>query len=1154
MNSQNISQFKQNAKDYGYKGRPIRSGKITAAYKKYMQQHPDAPLPAGKVYNSKTKRIIDLSQVITPVRGQVKKQFRNEFKKVEGQIINKVQQQNISKKKISKLTKTPKMMKIKYKASLRKQIKDMPAWAVDQEGIDIDLDMINDDITNLLDMLEDGERYLIQFGNNFYTLNENNIKDIAALVPIWTQETTGDSKNEIISNIKNYDIAVLKKKKPLSTTVPESGFFPMYNNTDIDLSKYGIHKEFDKENYQFNCLYNALKAASCPVKKLCKLETMLYGRDVRHRKFGKMAEILNITINVKSQRGNDKARTVCYNKGCDEVYYFAVHRDHIFINDKVPFTSYFIKNYNELKDDDKNMRKTGPKNYKATYLDAFDAVRLMDDLGMFTPMPDKDKYQTVYSDTVKNKYDEDGMPLLKDLTFTNSIYDEKDNPEGDLKKIAAKKTIVRKFKYVKMFFDFETSPYDVHKPYCCCYVMNNNDYAYKFWGWDCAKQMLNHMNDNIKQLNKYTDVRPHLIAHNLTYDWTFLSQAEGVSSIQPPIEKNGKTMQAEFNFYKTPFKATCSLQRMGMSIPLKKFKKCFGVDVEKDIMPYGVCTVDNINKRYIPLNACLNHLRQSEHEDFKINCDKLKCIDKNGLVDMRKYALHYCEKDCIVLSQGYEKYRQMILDVDPKIDCDNYITLASMAHDLMIHKGAYEGCQSIGNVPRDFIQKCVVGGRCMMANNKPAMYCDDGLQGGVIDACSLYPAAIKELCEAGCGFLKGAPKIIQPDMTAEELKHVNAWFALVKITKVGKNRAFPILSYIHPETGVRTFSNNMVGRYVYVDNITMEDAVKFQGIEYEIIQGYYYDNDGNKKGSKVMQELYNTRNKMKAEHNPIQIVYKLFLNSIYGKNLLKPTFTTTKYKKPNDWEDYVSRNFNNIKMATITHNGKQVRIEEYSEISTHFTSPHIGVQILSMSKRIMNRVMYLAEDNGITISYQDTDSCHIPDGNDMNKLFELYRNEYNFELNNAAKLGCVHPDLESGLLESHAKKLGLKDDEWEIITENQIFLGKKNYCEDMKGKNLKTGEFFKSNDGKDIVDYAAHLKGIPTGSIHHRCHKLDKTPIELFKMIYNGKAISFNLLREYDVIKKECWARPSFILNKDFTITSRMEFPRIVKVSKEELI
>ena len=151
-------------------------------------------------------------------------------------------------------------------------------------------------------------------------------------------------------------------------------------------------------------------------------------------------------------------------------------------------------------------------------------------------------------------------------------------------------------------------------------------------------------------------------------------------------------------------------------------------------------------------------------------------------------------------------------------------------------------------------------------------------------------------------------------------------------------------------------------------------------------------------------------------------------------------------------------------MATITHNGKQVRIEEYNEISTHFTSPHIGVQILSMSKRIMNRVMYLAEDNGIKISYQDTDSCHIPDGKDMMKLFDIYKSVYDFDLNNDAKLVCVHPDLESDLLEEEAKKLGLKSNEWEIITENQIFLGKKNYCEDMKGKNLKTGKFFKSKD------------------------------------------------------------------------------------------
>lgn len=30
-----------------------------------------------------------------------------------------------------------------------------------------------------------------------------------------------------------------------------------------------------------------------------------------------------------------------------------------------------------------------------------------------------------------------------------------------------------------------------------------------------------------------------------------------------------------------------------------------------------------------------------------------------------------------------------------------------------------------------------------------------------------------------------------------------------------------------------------------------------------------------------------------------------------------------------------------------------------------------------MSKRVMNEVMCLAEDNGIDIKYQDTDSMHI---------------------------------------------------------------------------------------------------------------------------------------------------------------------------------
>ena len=43
----------------------------------------------------------------------------------------------------------------------------------------------------------------------------------------------------------------------------------------------------------------------------------------------------------------------------------------------------------------------------------------------------------------------------------------------------------------------------------------------------------------------------------------------------------------------------------------------------------------------------------------------------------------------------------------------------------------------------------------------------------------------------------------------------------------------------------------------------------------------------------------------------------------------------------------------------------------------HYNYCHCGVEILSMSKRIMNEVMSLTEDLDLKIFYKDTDSMHI---------------------------------------------------------------------------------------------------------------------------------------------------------------------------------
>ena len=76
-----------------------------------------------------------------------------------------------------------------------------------------------------------------------------------------------------------------------------------------------------------------------------------------------------------------------------------------------------------------------------------------------------------------------------------------------------------------------------------------------------------------------------------------------------------------------------------------------------------------------------------------------------------------------------------------------------------------------------------------------------------------------------------------------------------------------------------------------------------------------------------------------------------YLVSIYGKTIIKPVETDTIVKdNRDDFEKYISYNYNYV---------------------------HCGVEILSMSKRIMNKVFSCADDCGIQIYYQGSDSIHF---------------------------------------------------------------------------------------------------------------------------------------------------------------------------------
>ena len=64
---------------------------------------------------------------------------------------------------------------------------------------------------------------------------------------------------------------------------------------------------------------------------------------------------------------------------------------------------------------------------------------------------------------------------------------------------------------------------------------------------------------------------------------------------------------------------------------------------------------------------------------------------------------------------------------------------------------------------------------------------------------------------------------------------------------------------------------------------------------------------------------------------------------------------------------------------------------------SHFKSCHCGVEMLSMSKRIMNKVFSCANDCSIKIYYQDTDSIHL-NYDDVDKVDKIYKDKYNQDL------------------------------------------------------------------------------------------------------------------------------------------------------------
>lgn len=679
----------------------------------------------------------------------------------------------------------------------------------------------------------------------------------------------------------------------------------------------------------------------------------------------------------------------------------------------------------------------------------------------------------------------DGKLKLGQTPFKEIVYpecsDEKCNNENRCNKCKkSKKQVDAKFDVC--YFDIETMVRgDKHIPYCVAWRSSDDEETQAIYGYDCMKRFLETFAIGSKTL---------LWAHNAGFDARFIiKHMTGFSVDNSIIDSGTRLKQLHGYYYGREFmvKDTMAFINAKLANLPEMFKEaCSDIQLEKESFPHELINDSNFNKPWE-----LSYLDSFDgKETLLANASKIEAV-KDNMFDTKKYAIHYCKRDVDVLYHCFEAFRKMFIDRF-KVDVYRFISMPGLAYAIQHNEGVFDGCYSMKGVPLAFTRSAIVGGRVMTRGNKKWHVLDPNID---FDAVSLYPSAQARLH----GYVLGIPKLFRETIPTDN----DYFIARVRIDSIGKKLKFPLQSKFNGQA--RNFTNNMVGETIIIGKDALEDLVNFQQATYTVIEGMYWNEGFNKQITKTIKSLFQERLELKAQKNPLQNGIKLLMNSAYGKLIQKPiikskNFIRASSKKPTAIEDYTCKNIHKLIQRTMITDDIAL-FEEHKSVNEHWSPAHLGVQVLDMSKRIMNEVMCLSEEIGSTPYYQDTDSM-ILDKDKIEPLAKAFKLRYDRELV-GEQLGQFHTDFEMYVDPIETEKRKLESDGTLKITKGvysreSYFIAKKTYVCELIVKH------------KDYTDYAniirhhIRCKGIP-GKL------LKEDTMNEYKNMYEGIEISKDL-------------------------------------------
>jgi len=918
--------------------------------------------------------------------------------------------------------------------------------------------------------------------------------------------------------IDEYNINAVKGAWELRQS--NSGFYPFMNELkDIDLTKYGI---YDNHSTHENCLIHALIQSGVSTSTINRIKLAVVGENDRNyisrKLLPNIAKLADRCFKLYTVRLDDgKARPVYYGDKSKPVIEMAMYLDHIFIYESTQFTRFSVVNYttiHALPDFDKHKddwfkitrlkvgkkKTTVEKEYnKQKPIDSLTLVRILTDAKLLT-----------MKNTMDNAHGESNIHTRDNIYLDDIKKEQRPTKIPKIKKHNRGKTSI-------FFADTETFVYTgLHKLYLLATVGEDNDNVKRFNICDYAEQGQEHQQDRQEEKLMF-DFLEHITLkgtkdaivyfHNLKYDLFILGKLFKYMDI---CEKDGQYYSVKITHKKHTVELRDSYKLLNWK--LADFTENLGLD-----------------KKYSKAEAVNYKFYRPEYNNKMVKCsDYRKGLSKeeetifdNAMIDWAikdpttgdllfnstEYYLHYLDLDCLVLKHGLQKFNEIITSITgDKLCIYDCLTISSLTDKYFQLEGAYEGVfETTGNL-RKFIGEAVYGGRVhcntkfvkQVVNRKLADY----------DCVSQYPSAIFRLCKEKGLPIGEAVRFTQNGSNGNNCPQANSFndsndikqwkekfysVLRVKITAVNKNQQMPMIA---SRTDMSIdYLNTPPTRndgIVVIDSETLKDYIKFQDIEYELLDGVYYDNGGNKTLGTLISNLFKKRKEEKDEikkakelgivrGSGLEQTIKLMLNSAYGKTIQKPSKQDKKFVERKDLNRFIFNNFNTIDRI-IDLNDNQVQVIQYG-IDTSYNRSQCGTMILSYSKRIMNEVFDVANDLGVNIYYTDTDSIHI-DYDGVEKVEDEYRKRYNKELN-GKNMEQFHIDFALGGADG------------EVYATTSIFLGKKSYIDVLECVN---------KDGKVVKGFHKRLKGITPEGLEHAAKDYPDSYLGLYIDLAKGNS------------------------------------------------